>query len=147
GHRMSIAPAPSRSLPVGGFPLLMGASRGGGDIAKGSSGGDNAIVGSPSQAPRHTAAAFTPSQSLPLEGEGFCPFFWRCVPTRSSSDRPPRAPRADRRCRRACAVWGGGEAGSAGHWLSQQPLRGGRNIAADRVSGGIGATGLRRRPK
>jgi len=52
----------------------MGVGRGGGDIAKGTSGGDNAIAGTPSQALMRTAATLTPFQSSPIEEQGFYSF-------------------------------------------------------------------------
>ena len=72
-----------RRSPLGPVPFpqcrcapasLMGAGRGGGDIARGASGGDNAIAGTSSQALMHTAATLTPFQSSLIEGEGFYSF-------------------------------------------------------------------------
>jgi hypothetical protein len=43
-------------------------------MVPGSSGGDNVILDSPSQASMHMAAALTSSRSLPHQGEGLYPF-------------------------------------------------------------------------
>jgi hypothetical protein len=71
---------PSRSPTVvasrGRSPApSMGAGRGGGDSAEGCSARDNAIADSPSPASIDTAAALTPSHSLPRRGGGYRPYF------------------------------------------------------------------------
>src|SRR5262249_14662024 len=106
----------------------MGAGRGGGDIAKGSSGGDNATADKLFSGTHVHCRAFTPSPPPPHPGGGIPAISGDAVGNES-----PRAPHIDRQRRRASTACGHGTAGPAGHWISQQPLRGGRNTAADRV--------------
>src|SRR5262249_48355966 len=76
GDRVSaLAQLPPFPSHRGTPPSLMGAGRGGGDCANGISHGDNAIADTPPQAPMYTAAAFTPSHSLPHRGGGMLHIF------------------------------------------------------------------------